>query len=50
MVKNSETGFLVPPRDVNALAEAIIKLIKDDKLRMEMGENGYKMVKEKFSK
>jgi len=49
MVENGRTGFLVPARDVNALAEAIIKLLKDDKLRWEMGENAYKIVKEKFS-
>jgi glycosyltransferase involved in cell wall biosynthesis len=32
-VKNYETGILVPPRDVNALAEAVIKILKDEKLR-----------------
>jgi len=49
IVKDGETGFLVPARDVNALAEAIVKLLKDDKLRQEMGENAYRMVREKFS-
>ena len=49
VVKDGETGFLVSPRDVNALAEATIKLLKDDKLRREMGENASKMVRENFS-
>jgi len=49
MVDNGKTGFIVPPKDAYALAEAIIKLLKDDKLRHEMGENAYKVVKEKFS-
>lgn len=49
VVKEGETGFLVPPRDVGALAEAVIRLIKDDKLRQEMGENASKWVKGKFS-
>lgn len=49
VVRDGETGFLVPPRDVSALAKAIIKLIKDNKLRHEMGENASKWVKGKFS-
>ena len=49
VVKDGETGFLVPPRDVSALAEAIIRLIKNNKLRQEMGENASKWVKGKFS-
>lgn len=49
MVDSGKTGFIVPPENANALAEAIIKLLRDDKLRQEMGENAYKAVKEKFS-
>ena len=49
MVENGKVGFIVPPRDASALAEAIIKLLKDDKLRQEMGENAHKAVKQKFS-
>jgi 1,2-diacylglycerol 3-alpha-glucosyltransferase len=49
VVKDGETGFLVPPRDVNALAQATIRLLKNDKLRREMGENASKMVRENFS-
>ena len=36
-VDHGQTGILVPPRDPNALAEAIIRLLKDKQLRHEMG-------------
>ena len=49
VVENGKTGFIVPPKNANALAEAIIRLLKDDKLRREIGENAYKAMKEKFS-
>lgn len=46
VVTDGETGFLVPFRDADALAEAIIKLLKNDTLRQEMGENAYKAAKQ----
>jgi len=49
VVKDGETGFLVPPRDVGALAEAVIRLIKNDKLRQEMGKKASKWVRGRFS-
>jgi len=49
VVDDGVTGFIVPPRDVNALANAIIKLLKDDELRKQMGENAYKKMKEELS-
>ena len=49
VVEEGKTGFVVPPRDVNALADAIIKLLKDDELRKEMGENAYKKMEEELS-
>lgn len=36
-VVDGETGILVPPRDVPALAEALKILLKDEQLRMKMG-------------
>jgi len=49
VVKHEETGLLVPPKDTKALAEAIIKLLKNDKLRRKMGENAYRKTKEELS-
>ena len=49
VVDGGKTGFIVPPRDEKALAEAIVKLLNDDKLRKEMGETAYKKMKEELS-
>ncbi len=40
MVDHGQTGLLVPPRDVPALASAIIRLLQDKPLRQQMGRNG----------
>jgi glycosyltransferase involved in cell wall biosynthesis len=40
MVDDGTTGLLVPPRDTNALAAAVIKLLKDPVLRRTMGAAG----------
>lgn len=39
MVDNQKTGWLVPPKDVDALAHAIIALLNDDAKREEMANN-----------
>ncbi len=43
-------GFLVPPKDHIALAEAMRKMINDPKLVQVMGLKGRKRVEETFSK
>ncbi len=40
IVDHGQTGLLVPPRDDEALADAIIALLRDDKLRRRMGIAG----------
>jgi glycosyltransferase involved in cell wall biosynthesis len=40
IVDDGVTGFIVPPRDHVALAEAIIRLLKDPAQAKRMGENG----------
>ncbi|MEA3308129.1 MAG: glycosyltransferase, partial [Chloroflexota bacterium] len=49
VVVDGETGFLVPPRDPNALAQAIIRLLRDPDLRHQMGEAGRARVAAHFS-
>ena len=40
MVDDGRTGYLVPPRDEGALADAIVRLLHDAPLRAQMGLNG----------
>lgn len=49
IIINNETGFLVEPNNENQLAETIITLIENPKLRQEFGEKGYKRAIENFS-
>lgn len=44
VVENGVTGIVVPPRNPEKTAEAIEKLILDEKLRKKMGEAGRKRV------
>lgn len=45
VVKNGKNGLLVPPKDHNALANAIIYLLKNEDIRQKMGREGKKIVK-----
>lgn len=49
VVQKGETGVLIPPADSGALAQAVLKLLDDPERTKEMGEAGYKRVKEYFS-
>ena len=44
MVDDGRTGFLVPPRDIQALASAIVKLMQNSEMRKKFGENGKRKV------
>ena len=48
-VEDGKTGLIIKPKDVEALANAIVRLLKDDKLRKKMGENGYYKMKADLS-
>ncbi len=39
----------VPPRDPEILMNAIIKILRDDELSRKMGENGRKLVEQKYT-
>jgi glycosyltransferase involved in cell wall biosynthesis len=49
MVEHGHTGYLVPPRDEQALADAIVPLLQDQELRQQYGANGKRKVETECS-
>jgi glycosyltransferase involved in cell wall biosynthesis len=49
VVDDGVTGLLVTPRDDRAMADAIVRLLKDSDLRQRMGLAGLKRARERFS-
>jgi glycosyltransferase involved in cell wall biosynthesis len=49
VVADGETGILVPPRDHDAMAEAIVRLLKNETLRRQMGDAGRARARSLFS-
>ena len=49
LVENGKTGLLIPPCDPIELSNAIVKLLSDEDLRLEMGNNAYKKANEELS-
>jgi glycosyltransferase involved in cell wall biosynthesis len=49
VVLDGTTGILVPPRDHHAMADAIVKLLKDEELRKAMGAEGLSLANARFS-
>jgi glycosyltransferase involved in cell wall biosynthesis len=49
VVVDGETGILVPPRDHDALADAMVRLLNDADLRRGMGEAGRARARALFS-
>lgn len=49
IVDHGGTGYLVPPRDEKALAEALIRLLQDRNLRHKMGKNAKRKVETDLS-
>jgi glycosyltransferase involved in cell wall biosynthesis len=49
VVVNGLTGYLVPPQDAEALAEALTRLVDSPELRGKMGAEGRKRFEERFS-
>ena len=49
LVEDGVTGFLVPPKDPDALAEALQRLIADPELRLRMGQAGRKKALKEFT-
>ena len=49
VVADGVSGFLVPPADPAALADALIRLARSPSLRQRLGDAGYEIVAERFS-
>jgi len=49
IIEKEGIGVLVPPNDSESLAEAIIKLSEDSRMRERMGKKGRKIAEERFS-
>lgn len=48
VVTNGETGIVVPPRHPTEMAEAILRLLRDQNLSRRLGEAGRQMVTRRF--
>ncbi len=48
-IENGVNGYIVKPKDVEALAEAMRELLLDGKKRIEMGNEGRRIFSEKFT-
>ena len=48
-VKDNDIGIVVQPKDVGALAAAIIRILEDKKAAAEMGQRGRKLVEVEYS-
>jgi glycosyltransferase involved in cell wall biosynthesis len=49
VIDNGNSGFVVEPNDMNAMRSAVERLLLEPQLRVQMGENGKRRAKEKFS-
>lgn len=49
LIDDGVTGFLVPPEDPGALAERVVRLLKDPSLARSMGERGRERVVREFT-
>ena len=50
VVKNGTTGYLVPPKNVPTLVDALNRLLQDEALRNRLGANGKRLVDPAFRK
>lgn len=49
IIRNNKNGLLVKERDENDLANGIIKILSDDKLRQKLSKNGIQFAKNNYS-
>jgi glycogen synthase len=49
VINDGETGLLVPPGDSPALAQAILKLLRSEQLRLQLGANAKRDFHDRFT-
>lgn len=49
IIKDGVNGIICEKRDKDSLANAIQRLLEDKELRAKMGDEGYKLFKEKYT-
>ena len=49
IVRDGQTGLLVPPGDAKALAEALVRLLRDRQLAATLGQRGKRLVEAEFT-
>ena len=49
VVRRGETGFLIPPKNIEILTEQILILVRQPDLRQQLGRAGRKFVQEKYT-
>lgn len=49
VIQDGKTGLLIPPKSPDSLAMAVIRLLRDEKLRMDIGMEGRKRIEIDFS-
>lgn len=49
IIDDNKTGFLIPPYDIDKLAEKVIAIAHNKSLESELGENGYQRALDLFS-
>jgi glycosyltransferase involved in cell wall biosynthesis len=49
VVLEGRTGFLVPPRDINKMADKLSDLLKDENLRKQIGQNARDSLESNFT-
>ena len=49
LVRDGETGFLVPPEDATALAQAVLRLLSDGDLAARLAANGARFVRQNLT-
>ncbi len=49
VIEDGDTGILIPPKELGVLADAVIRILSDNKRAYEMAERGFEKVRDNFS-